>query len=452
MSIWDILEIESTADTSAIKKAYAAKLRQHHPEEDPEGYQNLREAFDSAMRFAKNRQAVMEYETRASFEAGEREEPAQNLQANIRQSELQEQSAGTLFTPEENLPPAPAHPLYEFMERTERLYADSNARFQPANWEDLLNSDVVWNVELADDLQAALISFLEEHHHLPQKAWAALDTMFKWSERRNELLEIHDSETVDVLFNGIQGTSGLGYSQFQNRTFPDNFDLEYYLDLREWAQQHLADGNLEEAEKELEEAHHLFAEDADLELMRGKFYEHTGEPELAITCYSTCIRLQPGHEEARRNRGRLYFEQGNVTDALDDFEVILGQNPKDEDALVRAALCYEKLGKLKEATESFKLASEARPNYMPVFARWQRPLTQYLKENALESTASKRKRVLNNLYYGLFVFLRLTWLFWMVLLILSLFFDLHPIVYGVFAVIFLYNGWRAYRTFRFITT
>jgi curved DNA-binding protein CbpA len=44
-SAWKILGIEPTDDLTVIKKAYSAKLKIHHPEDDPEGYQRLRAAF-----------------------------------------------------------------------------------------------------------------------------------------------------------------------------------------------------------------------------------------------------------------------------------------------------------------------------------------------------------------------------------------------------------------------
>ncbi|WP_058533671.1 DUF1214 domain-containing protein [Legionella saoudiensis] len=52
MTIWQILEIEQTTDIKEIKKAYAAKLKQHKPEVDPEGFQRVREAFELAKKFA----------------------------------------------------------------------------------------------------------------------------------------------------------------------------------------------------------------------------------------------------------------------------------------------------------------------------------------------------------------------------------------------------------------
>ncbi|MNW27206.1 Beta-barrel assembly-enhancing protease [compost metagenome] len=56
MYIWELLGIEPTSDIRAVKRAYASKLKQTHPEDDPEGYQRLREAYDRAVKEAKWRQ------------------------------------------------------------------------------------------------------------------------------------------------------------------------------------------------------------------------------------------------------------------------------------------------------------------------------------------------------------------------------------------------------------
>lgn len=53
MSIWNTLAIAPTSDVKAIKKAYAKVVKNHKPEQDPEGYQRVREAFDHALKWAK---------------------------------------------------------------------------------------------------------------------------------------------------------------------------------------------------------------------------------------------------------------------------------------------------------------------------------------------------------------------------------------------------------------
>lgn len=53
MNIWKILGIAPTVDKKAIKKAYAAQSRECHPEEKPEEFRQLYEAYQAALEYAK---------------------------------------------------------------------------------------------------------------------------------------------------------------------------------------------------------------------------------------------------------------------------------------------------------------------------------------------------------------------------------------------------------------
>jgi len=50
MSCWDILQIEAGADKKAIKKAYAKLLKQTRPDDDPDAFTRLHNAYKTALR------------------------------------------------------------------------------------------------------------------------------------------------------------------------------------------------------------------------------------------------------------------------------------------------------------------------------------------------------------------------------------------------------------------
>lgn len=51
-TIWTALGLKPTKDVSAIKRAYAEKAKTCHPEENPEGFLQLRRAYQEALSFA----------------------------------------------------------------------------------------------------------------------------------------------------------------------------------------------------------------------------------------------------------------------------------------------------------------------------------------------------------------------------------------------------------------
>ena len=55
MNCWQILGIDADSDTASIRRAYASQLKLHRPESDPQGYQQLREAFELAKSIASTR-------------------------------------------------------------------------------------------------------------------------------------------------------------------------------------------------------------------------------------------------------------------------------------------------------------------------------------------------------------------------------------------------------------
>lgn len=55
MNIWEILGIAPTDEIRLIRRAFAEKSRECHPEEEPEKFRALQEAYRAAMRAARSR-------------------------------------------------------------------------------------------------------------------------------------------------------------------------------------------------------------------------------------------------------------------------------------------------------------------------------------------------------------------------------------------------------------
>ena len=57
---WEILEIEPTTDRIAIKKAYAKLSKKYHPEQYPQEFKQLQNAYKSAIAYSKNSTSTLQ--------------------------------------------------------------------------------------------------------------------------------------------------------------------------------------------------------------------------------------------------------------------------------------------------------------------------------------------------------------------------------------------------------
>ena len=58
MNCWTILQIEPTKDLKKIKHAYAVLTKQNHPEDNPEKFEEIQEAYQRAVAYAKDNSLV----------------------------------------------------------------------------------------------------------------------------------------------------------------------------------------------------------------------------------------------------------------------------------------------------------------------------------------------------------------------------------------------------------
>lgn len=92
MNIWEILGIPPTTDMISIKKAYADRAKIWHPEEHPEEFKRLRNAYQEALRQAKSGTAVGVEKTEEALQPGKREAVAKPKPAERVDTETAEKS------------------------------------------------------------------------------------------------------------------------------------------------------------------------------------------------------------------------------------------------------------------------------------------------------------------------------------------------------------------------
>ncbi|AJH16922.1 J domain-containing protein [Bacillus mycoides] len=317
MSIWETLEIEPTDNIAAIKKAYAKLLKIYHPEDDPEGYQRLREAFDKAIKSAKQ----MKNAPPSQLEKTDENEGNSYIHPVSPTWMDGDVELTTTLVSE--------HPVHAFTEKIETLYNDFFARIEPKNWEDLLSSDVIWDVEHAAVIQDILIEFLQYHYHFPRSIWELLDNVFRFSEQREELEFEYGEETVQFLLERMSGEKEMRYDIFKKS---DDLDFEAYFHLREEVQLTLMNNNLEAAKSALDFAYELYQEDPELLRMQGIYYLRSENKERALQSFNDILVICPDDLDGLLYRAQIYYDRGQFADAIKDCEHLLSIEPEHMDA------------------------------------------------------------------------------------------------------------------------
>lgn len=350
MDFWSILEIEPTDNVSIVKKAYAKKLKLHHPEDDPEGYQKLREAYDRAIKYIKNNnsKAVEANIDKSNFEVQEYVTKEEVIEEN--NVEDMEQTLPHLnFTEDINeQTPSFEEAVEEFINKVQVLYNNFFSRINIENWIELLNSEAMWYIGGKKLLSDKMIEFLMEKHYLPQDVWKLLEDNFNWIEPKEYLYGKYPESFINYLYKKITDNNGLRYCYFKEIS---DVDYEAFLDYREKAFEALSREDFEYAEECIANAHNIYADDPDLFIMMGRCYVLRGDTDKALQIYEKVIQENDEDICARFYRAKILYDLGQIDRALEDCKYIEALSFDNSEFNLLAAKCYLKAEKFSKAKQ-----------------------------------------------------------------------------------------------------
>ncbi len=300
---FSILEIEKTKDKQAIQDAYRRLLVKVNPEDDPEGFKRLREAYEAAAAYADR--------------------------------------------PEE-LKKAPETPIEHWIERVSQVYFSLSRRLNPGCWEELLREDICLDLDTSVEARDALLNFLAENYRIKTEIWKMLDHTFNLQEEKAELLERFHPNFIDFVMHQCQSDDDFPYENFEGEDDADydTFLYHYYELCRrnDSGDTEGADGILDTL-KHLPVSHpYLMLEEARLE--RNK--QHMG---AASGWIHSLLALVEDDMRSLAYGGEIYWENGEKEEAKDCFEKILKECPTHYMANKYLAKYYQEQGAHEKAKE-----------------------------------------------------------------------------------------------------
>ena len=181
--IWEILGIEKTKDERAVTQAYRDRLSVTNPEDKPEEFKELRNAYEEALAYARTPETIQ----------GDNEEVEQWLK------DLQD------------------------------LYADFSKRKETECWEELFSREICASISGHMRIEEELLRFLMDHFFIGHDVWLCMDRHFSFLERKEDLYQNYPRDFIDrIIINGILYPDILPMTLFQPGK--DGEECEKYLD------------------------------------------------------------------------------------------------------------------------------------------------------------------------------------------------------------------------------
>lgn len=214
---WQFLGIAPTEDPFAIKRAYAALLKQNNPQTEPEGFQRLRAAYEAALFDARRRAA---------------ENDAGNVDTARPAAAAEDRSEDSAASPEQAAAENAAMPseqpphVQEFIREAQRLLdamreilLSEKKRSKMEEWETVLRDPALDNMEVRLRLS---FGFLEYTCHtveqdpslqlpivwMPHEIWQRLDSVFGWTGMELELHRYYPPQWLQFFMSRLHEAYG----------------------------------------------------------------------------------------------------------------------------------------------------------------------------------------------------------------------------------------------------
>lgn len=318
------LGIAETKEEDRIRQRYLSLLKDTNPEDDPEGFKRLREAYEAALRFA-----------------GEHEE-----------EEEQE----------------PQGEVGVWMKRVRETYRDVFLRRDAERWKKLFEDPVCVGFDTFLDARIQILGFLSGHSFLPRTVWQQLDHTFHILDDFDVLKEEFHVNFLRHIEYHVNTDDFLDYSLFEAQAdyAPENDEeVDQYMiaffEVRnkleegetEGVEQALADMKrhglyhpyeeverlrlyvrLEESGRGKELAEDLLArypEDSYVQIWAGKIFSDGGDEERGFALWEAVLEKEPEYYMARYfalgylMRRKQWYQAGKYINEL------LRVNSRDEE-------------------------------------------------------------------------------------------------------------------------
>lgn len=236
--IFQVLGINQINDERSLKAAYMEKLKVTNPEDDPEGFRRLREAYEKAVELLRNADAEKEDTPKTEIDL--------------------------------------------WIDKMDAVYQNFRTRGDVESWRKLLADELCENLDTSIDARNATIAYLLSHYCLPMEIWQCLDKEFDIVADFEELKERFSPDFLNYVKHYTENEYWVKFDRFEKREGASTMNVDAYirtyLDVKNLCDQR----DFENASRKFEElsAYGVWYPLEDVEKMR--LLEAAGNVEAAL--------------------------------------------------------------------------------------------------------------------------------------------------------------------------
>ena len=341
MNIWRILEIEETIDKNEIQAAYRAKLLKTHPEDDPEGFMELRAAYEEAIKLADRAERAGEAGSAAGGSCCE-DGADGNGTGSV--------AAGMQWG---------SDPVGLWMQKVDHVYNHFSKRKNPEEWKKLLEDEAAINLDTKVQARSELLKYFMEHYFLPQEVMTVLDQHFGFIENMDELSEEFPRNYLDIII--VQGLQREEYPPYRYLNGDDSCDFDEYLRTGIRLSQYISAGDTKKGLQAVEDMKSMGIDNPFLDIDYAKVLCQAERYDEAAFWLEDLLEEYPEIDDVHLMMADVCFFMEDYDGAMEKYQMIFDKDPEQEWAAQGRAKCMMKNGQFKEANEIFCKLMEKNP-------------------------------------------------------------------------------------------
>ncbi|EJO5346909.1 hypothetical protein NRP93_000974 [Clostridium botulinum] len=344
-SCWEVLDIQPYSDLKTIKKAYAKLLKTHHPEDDPKGYQDLREAYDKAQKLVKeqNKEGLFQ-------EVIFQDEFVKEIKSKEKKYEVNKL----------DLSPPPNENKLDFKETKEDnnisshsktkkeltvdnlyntlwdIYNNMESRININSWKNILSSELLWDLSKIQKIKEIFFVFIANNPFIPKNILSLIDKTFHYKDMELYLYKHYSEDIVERFFYILKKPEILSYKYLLNI---DNSKADKYLAYREFALLHINDVQI--FDENSKKAYEIYKEDFELlKLIADKTIDNHNNREEALKLYKEALIIEPDNAKIIYSVAYILYRKEHYKEALFYYKKIENTYKNEIKFLKALALCY----------------------------------------------------------------------------------------------------------------